>query len=61
MLIPKVVYAKGRKLVTDKFVNMIKWLVESIKTKEDLKLATDFFEAFVGFYKFYEESNKRNN
>ncbi len=53
MLIPKVVYAKARKLVTDKFVKFIKGLIEEIKSKEDLKLAVDFFEAFIGFYRVY--------
>jgi len=56
MLVPKVVYAKGRDLVSNKFVDLIKFLVFFVKTKEDFKVATDFFEAFIGFYRKY--SNK---
>ncbi|GAB6163700.1 type III-A CRISPR-associated protein Csm2 [Desulfothermus naphthae] len=55
MLVPKVVYAQGRKLVTDKFVDFIKSLVFSVKTKQDFKIATDFFEAFIGFYRKYSD------
>ncbi len=53
MLIPKVVYAKGRNLVTDEFVEMLKDIVLQIKNREDLKIATQFFEAFIGFYRVY--------
>lgn len=56
MLVPKVVYAKGRKLVTDTFVNLIKELVFFVETKEDLKIANDFFEAFIGFYRQYSDN-----
>jgi len=53
MLIPKVVYAGGRKLVTTEFEDFIKQLVNQVKSKQDLKIATNFFEAFVGFYRRY--------
>ena len=53
MIIPKAVYAQGRKLVTYHFVDMIKSLIYQVKTKEDLKLVVDFFEAFIGFYRIY--------
>ncbi len=53
MLVPKVVYAKGRNLVTDKFVDLVKELVFFVKDKNDLKIANDFFEAFIGFYRQY--------
>ncbi|SDN98399.1 CRISPR-associated protein Csm2 [Desulfonauticus submarinus] len=55
MLIPKAVYAQGRKLVTHHFVDMIKNLITQVKTKDDLQLAVDFFEAFIGFYRIYRE------
>ncbi len=54
MLVPKVVYAQGRKLVTEKFVRFMKDLIGGVKSKEDLKIAANFFEAFVGFYKIYD-------
>ena len=53
MMLSRVVYAKGRKLVTDSFVNLIESLISQINTKEDLKVAVNFFEAFIGFYRIY--------
>lgn len=53
MLVPKVVYAKGRNLITKEFEQFIRGLVNQIQTKQDLKLAVDFFEAFIGFYRVY--------
>ena len=53
MLVAKVVYAKGRKLVTDSFVEMIKSGVEQIRDRKDLQVFTNFLESFMGFYKVY--------
>lgn len=44
-------YAKGRKLVSENFVNMLEELIKAVKTKKDLQVVTDFFEAFMAFYK----------
>ncbi|MDD7473252.1 MAG: type III-A CRISPR-associated protein Csm2 [Bdellovibrionota bacterium] len=54
MLIPKVAYAHGRKTVTQSFVEFIGNLVKSINDAKDLSVATQFFESFVAFYKFYK-------
>jgi len=53
MLVAKVVYAKGRKLVTDSFVNMMKSGIEQIEDRKDLQVFTNFLESFMGFYKVH--------
>jgi CRISPR-associated protein Csm2 len=53
MLIAKVAYAKGRDLVTDKFVSMLKDLLSQVKHKEQLHVVASFLEAFMAFYKQY--------
>ncbi len=57
MLTAKAAYAKGRKLVSDTFLNFIKELVEQIKDPEDLSVFASFFEAVMGFYRYYGPSN----
>ena len=54
MLIAKAAYAKGRKLVTDSFVNLLKDSILQVKDKDDLRVMTSFFESFMGFYKVYK-------
>ena len=56
MLIAKVTYAEGRKLVTEEFVSFIRNCVGQIKIREDLDVFANFFEAFMGFYRKYGES-----
>jgi CRISPR-associated protein Csm2 len=53
MIIAKTVYAKGRNLVTDSFVEMLKSGIEQIHDKEDLQVFANFLEAFMGFYQIY--------
>jgi len=53
MLVAKVVYAKGRKLVTDSFVNMMKSGIEQIEDRKDLQVFTNFLESFMGYYKMH--------
>jgi len=53
MLVAKVVYAKGRKLVTDSFVEMMKSGIEQINDQKDLQVFTNFLESFMGFYKVH--------
>lgn len=55
MIIAKVAYAKGRKLVTDSFVDFIKKGITSIKTPDDLFVFADLFESIMGFYRIYGE------
>jgi len=53
MLIAKGAYAEGRKLVTQEFVDFMKGSIEQVQEPEDLDVFTNFFEAFMGFYKKY--------
>jgi len=57
MLMAKVAYAKGRKLVSDEFANTIESCIRQILRKEDLFVFANFFEAFMGFYKMYRPSD----
>ena len=51
MLKSKAAHAKARKLVSNKFVDMINSCVVQANTKEKMELFKLFFEAFLGFYK----------
>lgn len=51
MIVAKAAYAKGRDLVTDKFVSLIRDGITQVDTREDLQVFTSFFESFMGFYK----------
>lgn len=51
MLKSKVAHAKARKLVSNKFEQMINDCVVQANTKEKMELFKLFFEAFIGFYK----------
>lgn len=53
MLIAKAAYAKGRKLVSDDFVSLLKDGIGQVETKEDLRVFANFFEAFMAFYKLH--------
>jgi CRISPR-associated protein Csm2 len=57
MLVAKTAYAKGRELVSPNFLTFIKESVEQVKTKDDLRVFADFFEAFMGFYRIYGPNN----
>ena len=55
MIQAKAAYAFARKLVDESFLSLIKELISRIRTPESLENAKLFFEAFLGFKKFYEE------
>lgn len=60
MLNAKVVYAEGRKLVTEEFTSFIKQSLEQLKEDDPqtFTIFESFFEAFMGYYKFYESQYK---
>ena len=58
MVIAKSAYAKGRELVSESFVNHVREGITQIHTPEDLKIFTTHMEAFIGFYKMFEEQKK---
>lgn len=51
MIVAKAAYAKGRDLVTDKFVTLVRDGITQVDSREDLQVFTNFFESFMGFYK----------
>lgn len=55
MLLAKAAYAKGRKLIDNQFYERFKILIRQIDSKETLKRAKLFFEAFLGFKKALEK------
>lgn len=60
MLNAKAAYAEGRKLITGEFKAFIKQAIEQL-TENDQKtfnLFSSFFEAFMGYYKYYESQYK---
>lgn len=61
MLNAKVAYAEGRKLVTEDFKSFIKQSLEHLteNNPQSFEVFANFFEAFMGYYKF-EESKYKN-
>jgi len=57
MVTAKAAYAKGRKLISDGFLQFLKNSIEQIKKPEDLKVFSNFFEAFMGFYRLHGPRN----
>lgn len=55
MIVAKAAYAKGRDLVTDKFVSLIRDGISQVDTRDDLQVFTNFFESFMGFYKSFRK------
>ncbi len=58
MIIAKVAYAKERKHVTDKYQQLMRECISSVKTRKELRNCKLFFEAFMGFYKGAYEQQK---
>jgi len=57
MLTAKAAYAQGRDLISPNFMEFIRNSVEQVKDPEDLNVFSNFFEAFMGFYRLYGPSN----
>ena len=57
MLTAKAAYAQGRDLISPNFMEFVRDSVGQIKDPEDLNLFSNFFEAFMGFYRLYGPSN----
>jgi CRISPR-associated protein Csm2 len=54
MLNAKAAYAEGRELITREFKEFISECLKQINSKEDFEIFASFFEAFMGFYKYYD-------
>jgi len=57
ILIAKAAYARGRDLVSDRFLKFIRSSIKQVLKKEDLSVFANFFEAFMGFYRMHGPSN----
>ncbi|MCD6272855.1 MAG: type III-A CRISPR-associated protein Csm2 [Deltaproteobacteria bacterium] len=57
MVTAKAAYANGRKLISDGFLRFLRNSIEQIKKPEDLNVFSNFFEAFMGFYRLHGPRN----
>ncbi|WP_141266736.1 type III-A CRISPR-associated protein Csm2 [Thermodesulfovibrio sp. Kuro-1] len=55
MLNAKAAYADGRNHITKEFRDFIQDCVSLVNTKKDFDIFVKFFEAFMGFYRYYDE------
>lgn len=55
MLNAKVAYAHARELVTDDFKTFINDSLKQVKELDDFWVFSGFFEAFMGYYKYFEK------
>lgn len=58
MMNAKAAYAMGRDLVSGTFKDFISQSVAQVSEPDDFDVFAGFFEAFMGFYKFYVEKEK---
>ncbi len=58
MLNAKAAYAMGRDLVSKGFKDFISDSLNQVKNKEDFDVFAGLFEAFMGYYKFYDEKGE---
>ena len=60
MLIAKAKYSEARKLVTSEFTYFIEKCLNNLRenNQKDFEILIDFFEAFMGYYKYYESLYK---
>lgn len=59
MLNAKAAYAMGRDLISMNFKNFIQNSIKQINDKDDFSAFAGLFEAFIGYYKFYDEKVQR--
>lgn len=59
MLNAKAAYAMGRDLVSKGFKDFISASLSHINDKDDFDAFAGLFEAFMGYYKFYDEKGER--
>jgi CRISPR-associated protein Csm2 len=59
MLNAKAAYAMGRDLVTKEFKDFLSQSLIQIKNKDDFDIFAGLFEAFMGFYKYFDEKGER--
>lgn len=57
MITAKTAYAKGRKLISENFLQFMRDCIEQIYDPKDLDVFANLFEAFYGFYKLHCPEN----
>ncbi len=60
MINSKLAYAKARNLIGEKFESFISRCLALIKDQKDYEVFVKLFEAFLGYFKYFEESEKKN-
>ena len=58
MLNAKAAYAAGRDLIGNEFKLFLSDSLKQVNDREDFEIFCSFFEAFLGFYKYYAEKEK---
>lgn len=58
MLNAKAAYAAGRDLIGSEFKSFLSDSLKQVNDREDFEIFCSFFEAFLGFYKYYAEKEK---
>ena len=58
LLRAKVYYSLGRGHITDHFKNMIENCLNQIQTYEDFEVFKNFFEAFMGYYRYHRPKDE---
>ncbi len=61
MLNAKAAYAMGRDLISKSFKDFISTSIKQIENRDDFEVFANFFEAFIGFYKYNVEKVERPN
>ena len=61
MLNAKAAYAMGRDLMSKSFKDFISTSIKQIENRDDFEVFANFFEAFIGFYKYNVEKVERPN
>lgn len=62
MLVPKAKYAEARKLVSSEFVELIRSaILDNLEEPDDIRILKSFFEAFTGYFKYFNEMEKVQN
>ena len=57
LLMPKLAYAKGRKLISKDFYKLLESAMNKVQSKEDFNRFVEFLEAIVAFYKANKPSS----
>jgi CRISPR-associated protein Csm2 len=60
MLNAKAAYAMGRDLVSKGFKDFISNSLKQISDRDDFNVFASLFEAFMGYYKYYDEKVERS-